>query len=642
MSFSQNTTSVRENYTWKETIKPFELMDKYQQEDQVIVFEKKFNEIVSVEGNLMMDSWLHCRIYLNSDKAIEDNNKLYIPMSDDGKLFEHNLRLIYPDGRVRVIDVDQILEGVHTESQTRYSYYALEELEKGVEIEYLYKTRGSAYFFGYVNYIEDDCPLHSYYWEMVIPNYLRFSFNSYNGLKNVEIEEVDDTRYRAKIRVVNVEKFKREPLAYGKSNKQYFLYRLDEHQSIGRKNINSFGSVSESLHEQIKVPDDRRLLRNLTKEFENINIKPSDDDRERAIKVEHYIKTNYAYIEKKNKNLRYLGDILKSRSFDQFGALGFYHFMFDMAGLEPQVVSTCDRGRFKFDPDFECHLFLEKIFLRLRNLDLFVDPSDQMSRLSTMNPMFLGHKGLIIDQIKIQNSTTPIAKIETFTPTKSKDNLIETNINVFIEDEFDNVNIKVDKKLHGLNAKTFQGLFDFVQEDKMDEYYKYILQFYGEHAQLADCKFYNLGGEYIARKPVHFELNMAGDPFLEYAGNKIIFKVGSLIGPQSQLYQEDGDSRKYDVGGIEPRRYEYEINIEIPEGYEVVGMEDLSIERDEKDDEYDVYFVSRYEIIDDQISITIEENYDHSEYPVSFFSTYREVINAAADFNKVKLVFNQK
>jgi len=634
----QNTNSYRYDYSWNDSISQYAIPEKYSEEDQVIVFENSFSELVDVNGNLMLESWFHTKIYLNSDKAIEDNNKLYIPIAQDGKLFEHKVRLIYPSGIVKEIGTEDILEGVHAESQTKYAYYALEELEKGVEIEYMYQRRGTAYFFGYVNYLERDCPLLSFNWEMVIPNYLVFSFRSYNGLKNVDLEDIDENRYRAKILVENVAKFEYEPLAYGKSNKQYFIYKIDEHRGSGRKNINSFGPVSESFHKRTIVPNDKRINRLLKKEFKSIDVNLESDPRERALKIENYIKENFAFIERRDKDLEDLGTILKNRSFDDLGAISLYFNLLKMAELEPQVVSTSSRGKVRFDPTFENHLFLDKVFLKLESLDLFIDPSDAMSRLSFIDPLYLGHEGLVINELKIQGIETPIAKIEKFKPTRAMDNLIKSKITMGIGDDFEEVEIMVDRKLFGLSAKPFQGLYDFVQEDKMDEYKKYILQYYGEHSQLSDTKFFNLGGEFIAREPVHFIVEMSGEPFLEYAGDKVILKVGSLIGPQSQLYQEDSISRKYSIGTIQPKRYEYEINIDIPKGYEIKGLEDLMIDKGIQDEDYEVYFKSRYKREGSKISILIEENYNLSEYPASFFPIYQKVINAAADFNKVKLI----
>ena len=53
-------------------------------------------------------------------------------------------------------------------------------------------------------------------------------------------------------------------------------------------------------------------------------------------------------------------------------------------------------------------------------------------------------------------------------------------------------------------------------------------------------------------------------------------------------------------------------------------------------------FTSKYEVKDDIVTVTCVEYYDEISVPLSRYEEFRTVINAAADFNKITLVFEEK
>ena len=53
-------------------------------------------------------------------------------------------------------------------------------------------------------------------------------------------------------------------------------------------------------------------------------------------------------------------------------------------------------------------------------------------------------------------------------------------------------------------------------------------------------------------------------------------------------------------------------------------------------------FRSSYEQKDGKITVTIVEYYKVIDVPIAEYNEYKKVINAAADFNKITLVFEPK
>ena len=128
---------------------------------------------------------------------------------------------------------------------------------------------------------------------------------------------------------------------------------------------------------------------------------------------------------------------------------------------------------------------------------------------------------------------------------------------------------------------------------------------------------------------------------IEDAGGSYIFQVGKVIGVQSELYQEK--KRENPIEMQYPNQYNYTITVDIPEGYTLDGLESLVIDKQlELDGEKLCYWNSNYEIINSKLVITIEESYRVNEFPIEHYEAFRNVINAASDFNKAAILFTEE
>jgi len=52
-------------------------------------------------------------------------------------------------------------------------------------------------------------------------------------------------------------------------------------------------------------------------------------------------------------------------------------------------------------------------------------------------------------------------------------------------------------------------------------------------------------------------------------------------------------------------------------------------------------FKSSYTIEGNKVKVIIEEFYKQTQYPAEIFNEYRSVVNAAADFEKISLIFEK-
>ena len=87
-----------ETYDWEET--PNYKIEKTSKEDMIAVKEKTVTEFYFDKKDLVEYYLEHKVLWLNSDDAIEENNKIYLPFSSEAKLQVNKARVITSEGKL--------------------------------------------------------------------------------------------------------------------------------------------------------------------------------------------------------------------------------------------------------------------------------------------------------------------------------------------------------------------------------------------------------------------------------------------------------------------------------------------------------------------------------------------------------------
>jgi len=152
---------------------------------------------------------------------------------------------------------------------------------------------------------------------------------------------------------------------------------------------------------------------------------------------------------------------------------------------------------------------------------------------------------------------------------------------------------------------------------------------------------FNDESELFGVKPLQFIVDFTSEAFVEKAGKKYLFKLGDIIGPQIQLYQEK--ERVLPLEEQFHRSYFRKININIPEGYKISNLEDINIDKSYTENGLEMFsFKSYYKLENNIVKITADEHYRENKVRVDLYEKYRTVINSAADFNKIVLLLEPK
>jgi hypothetical protein len=107
------------------------------------------------------------------------------------------------------------------------------------------------------------------------------------------------------------------------------------------------------------------------------------------------------------------------------------------------------------------------------------------------------------------------------------------------------------------------------------------------------------------------------------------------------MYQED--ERKLPVENEYNRNYARHISFDIPDGFNISNLDDLNtnLSFQDQNGQDTMGFQSGYEVNGNTVTVSIYEFYKKLALPIDQFAAFREIINAAADFNKKVLVFEK-
>lgn len=125
------------SYQWEASPKLHQLSESDQQIPELVVKESHILEFVLDKNNFLCYKLLHKIIKVNSDEAIERNNRIYLPLAASAKIIVNQARVINLKGEVKELKNEDIKEGINEETKTTYRYFALEGVDKGSEIEYM-------------------------------------------------------------------------------------------------------------------------------------------------------------------------------------------------------------------------------------------------------------------------------------------------------------------------------------------------------------------------------------------------------------------------------------------------------------------------------------------------------------------------
>jgi hypothetical protein len=333
--------------------------------------------------------------------------------------------------------------------------------------------------------------------------------------------------------------------------------------------------------------------------------------------------------------------VLEKRITSKKGLVKLSAAIFNEIKIDYQIVLTSNREDLKFDPDFEAYNFLTEYLFYFPTLNLYLLSSDPVTCLGFIPHGYTNNYGLFIKKLNLDSYVTGIGKIKFIDPLSYDKNYDNLKVKVEFTNEILNPGISMERQMGGYYAQYFQPFYSYMPDENKKKTTESIMKDFVPGLELIETKVENEGLIYFGVRPFIVKSTFSSDNFIEKAGEKYLFKIGELIGVQVEMYKKE--ERKQPVENNFNRAYHREISFKIPEGYKISNAESLIMDvfMEEKGDRV-IAFTSKYTIKDGTFNVVVDEYYKKLSFPIEEFDSYRKVINAAADFNKIALFLEKK
>jgi hypothetical protein len=626
------------NYNWEPEPKLHVLSAKESSYRELVLKEKNTIEYVYNEkAELEQYRLFHRIIRINSAEAIEEYNRIYIPNGNILRVITQKVRMISPSGKVKVLAKEDIKEAEDEETKSKYSFFAVEGVEVGSEIEYFYIVQNTVSYSGNRERLQNAEFKKDLCFELIYPQNLQFKIKSYNGLPEMKKDTSITDRVHMALKMDTMAPLQKEDFAPYLTQVQQLIYKLNANTYSGLKDITSYGPVSQNLYKSIMAPADKAVSKKVKKLIETINLKFSRDEEDKIRTVERYIKLNFSIIEANDDKLSDLSEVLDKKICDELGVVKLVAAVLNELKIDYQVVLTCNRKELKFDPGFEAFNFLSDYLVYIPSLDKYFAPAFPFTCLGFAPYYLTSTSGLFVKGISLDGFATGVGKVKFIEPVsfdKTTDNM---NVKVEFGPDIVKPAIKLEREMNGYYAQNYQPFYSYYNDKVKKEITETIMKDYIPGIEIKETTVENDGADYFGIKPFIVKSEFTSDGTVEKAGAKFIFKIGELIGPQQEIYRKE--DRKLPVESDYCRSYHRVISFELPAGYKLSNPEVLNMNA--VFDDNGIGFVSSYTQTGRQYKVDVLEYYKNILYPVDQFENYRKVINAAADFNKIT-VFLEK
>ena len=627
------------NYDWNEKETAIAIPEQYKNEKELILERITKIEFVVTEKSAKQYHLLHEKIYINSDDAIERNNKIYIPFSLDESVLVNKARVILKNGTVINLDKKDIKEDVDQEKGVKYNYFAVNGLEKGAVIEKIYVLEESPEFTGQTVKMQDEYPIANLSFELISPDYLILKTKSYNGLS----EAVIDEKSMANKLIISVTEKNIPALDndenYSNWNLQLklFRYKLDENLMNGGRNLNSFKGFSTNVFDRLNPELDKKDQKTL-EDFCS-TIPKSDDLQEQIRNIENKIKKTITY-DKYIDNKETLSEIINSKQANQTDVLKIYLAVFKKFKIENNVVFTSNRYKIPFDKEFESFENLSEILFYFPTIKNFLTPTEIEYRIPLFPASLANNNGLFIKEKTYAGVKMGIGEINFIAIPGADITHDLMNITVDFTADIENPLITSNLTFGGYSGLNFQPLKDFASAEQYKTVLKSIAENYTVQTEYKTLTTENDGTEFIGIKPFVLNVTFDGKDLTKKAGENYLFSIGETIGKQMEFYQEN--KRTLPVEIDYPHFYTRKIKILLPKGATVKNLEKFAMDyTTDINGKTEAAFISKYRKKGDEIIVENVEYYNLVNYPLSKFEEYKAVINAAADFNKIVIILTK-
>jgi len=635
--YGQNTKY--DKYNWNTTPEVLK-SDTVKPVDGVkFTFERRIKEVYINNENYFEEiNVFHRRIKVETNNAIDSYNKIYVPVSNVIEILNIKARFISSGGKITELAQENIKEVENLENKGDYKIFAIEGIEIGGEIEYFYTLRSklNAYQTIWMQGVEPRLNVEVIFTFPIKLEYLIKSYNDFPDFATVKDDSTGIVVMQAKDDYIPA--LAEEEYANYRASLMRYEYTLAYNSYNSPMRAYSWSKVSNNMYSNFYElsKSETTAINSLAKKLDIKNGK----NEQKIRNVENWIKTEIS-ISEAITTTPALDEIIEYKQTSEFGATRLFVALLAQLKIPFELVMACDKTERKFDPDFNGWNFLKDYLVYFPDIDQYIVPDDPNIRLGVYSFNYQGEYALFMHPVKYDEKLGSMAyrikKLPVLPCSQNRDSLLVKVVCDFNKLKTD---VVIHREMSGALGYTFQAFWEGIPEEKRKEIASEFFDMGDKNTSILSLKVINSSRTDIGVKPIIFDVNLTAHSLIESAGNDFILNIGKTIGTQSELYQTS--KRKLPVNIEYVHSFYRKIEFNIPEGYKVSNLEDINMKVEMVENgRVSAFFTSWYEQTGNTIYVYSREVYPELEYPVTSFNEFRNVVNAAADFNKKVLIITK-
>jgi hypothetical protein len=660
--------------------------DKWKGEASVILERLSEYKIYKNTKNYYVYNFLEHEVTkILSAAALEDYSTLYFPHIDNGFSFYHvGIKIIKSDGTEKEIKVNRYAIDVKQNGKN-YKKIAIPDLEVGDIIDYyrLFEMRNISEYMSddlednYMLLVGDD-PILNYSLSFKIGSEIILNAKLAN-LGNIGFEkttstekEISFTKYSLNLK--NIEDYDTEVRWFDPyrelPNLRYQLFITDgghisrKYQNIaGVKQLNenpNMGKVEEFLASDLKISFDKDFYNEFNSYISTIGKSLTTMPKNEIVTElfyfyrAYFVITNWEY-DAANRSSTDKQFVIRTK-----GVLDKLNIPNTIVIAFNKQYSAIDKYILTNELNYMLRVDLtEPIFLN--NPTSFLMPNEIYND-------FQGTNAYLFDGFKINENTIELPS------SKSNDNGHQVQIDLSFLDGFENLKVERNFTIKGVNKEAYQyeqiNQYQYVQESneafkiksreestgkkQLENLKAELNEFYDQKqkeikaSKLDDIKHdYGFEIEELDEfKIIHFGVTLEQpnlvftDAFTateaaQKVGQNYIIPVGLFLGGQVEIEAAEGE-REYGIYR-DPSEFAYNINMQIPDGYEITELENLNFNVDNSTGK----FIAKASVDGNVLKIITQKVYHHYYEPKENWTDMIAFLNAAYNFTQQKVLLRK-
>ena len=625
-------------YTWDATPKIHQLTDEQKEGNYAVLKEKRiYDYAYESSGELIVYETVHKIVHVNNEKGIEEMNKIYVSYSKILEEMDLKARTITADGRIIQLSKNSVKKVDNLENSGPFLIFAMEGVETGGEIEYIYTNKKSPNPFFTVK-MQDDKIKEDASVDIYSPDNLVLEAKGYNGFPDFTTDTASKDKNHIFASIGKINALEDEKYSFYDANRMRFDVQLTYNTAKNKARLYSWETAGVQFYASL-FSFTKQELKAINKLISKLDLEKQKNDESKILTLEQWMKTNIGNKETGEDNG--IDKVLEIKYSDDITLQRLYIGAAQELKIPLEVVLTSNRTDRKFDSKFPSYNNLQEYLIYFPSFDKYLSSTDYSSRLGFPPFNLTGTKGLFIKETTVDDLKTGLGKIK-YVDTKDH-TFSHNNIDAVVEFNPETFTPKINYKQEfaGYSAYYIQPALPFMDDNGRTQLLDQLAKFTGKETVVKSVKLSGDKSSDVMINPMVIESVIETPQFIESAGNKLLFKVGELIGPQVELYQEK--KRQSDGEISYTHSFGRKLQVKIPKGYKLKNPDAVKIEKKYIVDGKTLsVFTSNYTLDGDVMNITIYEDYQTLFYPKDKYEEWKAVINASADFNKVILILEKQ